>query len=333
MPPLVSVVIPTTGRRESLNGAVASALACDDGKNHPVEVLVVLNGALVPKGEFILAPSLAQDPRVAIRRIAIANGNAARNEGVRCAKGKYIRFLDDDDTLLPSGCQAQLKLAEHTSAGVCSAPIELVDGLGRTFGVARQPETPDFVAASMVAHRMLQCTAHLFNAELIKPVPWNESLAFSQDIEWVLRLCGSNEISWAKSDFPCGRWRRDTQNRISTSAPLSARKRIIAESILALSARLESGNRMSAHRRVSAASGLWDCIRTAMAFSPAYWTRIGFAAQRIAPGSSPVNAIHRSLLSMIGISPIVIEQLLIPKRLFDYSIKRLALAARLLPHW
>ncbi|HEY5365101.1 MAG TPA: glycosyltransferase [Casimicrobiaceae bacterium] len=96
--PLISVVVPTYGRRALLKAAVRSALAQDYVN---VEVLVVADhdpafGAIVD--------DLAGDARVHLHNLARnhgAGGAVPRNHALQIASGDYIAYLDDDNEWEP----------------------------------------------------------------------------------------------------------------------------------------------------------------------------------------------------------------------------------------
>ena len=94
---LVSVIIPTYKRAERLKRAITSALA---QTYENIEVLVVSDNE--PNDEYTeadrkIVESFCDDRvRLLVQQKHI-NGAAARNAGIRAAKGEYIAFLDDDD--------------------------------------------------------------------------------------------------------------------------------------------------------------------------------------------------------------------------------------------
>jgi glycosyltransferase involved in cell wall biosynthesis len=92
--PLVSVIIPCYKQAEYLAGAIDSALA---QTYSPVEVVVVNDGS--PDDTEKVALSYGD----AIVYVGRANGglSAARNSGIACAKGRFLKFLDADDHLHP----------------------------------------------------------------------------------------------------------------------------------------------------------------------------------------------------------------------------------------
>src|SRR5438552_2531519 len=90
--PFFSIIIPTHGRPAFLQEAVASVLAQSFADS---EVLVVDDG----NDEPVNVPA---DERVRVLRHDVNRGAAAaRNTGIRAARGRYISFLDDDDVYPP----------------------------------------------------------------------------------------------------------------------------------------------------------------------------------------------------------------------------------------
>lgn len=94
---LVSVVIPTYKRSEKLGRAIESVLKQTYSN---VEVLVVSDNE--PNDEYseaarILINSMHDDRVKFVLQDHHKNGAAARNAGIREAKGEFIAFLDDDD--------------------------------------------------------------------------------------------------------------------------------------------------------------------------------------------------------------------------------------------
>jgi glycosyltransferase involved in cell wall biosynthesis len=102
--PLVSAVVPAYNAARTLRAAVESILLQTVGD---IEVIVVDDGSEDDTAE--VARAIA-DPRV--RLVSQANGgaSAARNAGIRSARGQYVAFLDADDLWLPHKLARQLAL-------------------------------------------------------------------------------------------------------------------------------------------------------------------------------------------------------------------------------
>jgi GT2 family glycosyltransferase/SAM-dependent methyltransferase/Flp pilus assembly protein TadD len=94
--PTVSVIVPTCNRPDRLREALQSVLA---QSYRDFEVIVVNDGA-VDVGAAVDA--LNTDGRITLIKHDRNRGlAAARNTGLRMARGKYIAYLDDDDRYLP----------------------------------------------------------------------------------------------------------------------------------------------------------------------------------------------------------------------------------------
>jgi len=117
--PSVSVIIPTYNRASFLPGAIQSILN-QSFKN--IEIIIVDDGstddtktAIEPFNERILY-------------IPIEHGGQAhaRNVGMKAAQGKYIAFLDSDDTYLPYKLETQVSfMEEHPEVGMVYSDISV----------------------------------------------------------------------------------------------------------------------------------------------------------------------------------------------------------------
>ena len=123
MNPIVSVIIPTANRPHWLPRAIDSALA--GMKLGEVEVIVVPNGPDESWRETLR--SYERNSAVRVVTVRESNGNIARNTGLAESKGEFVRFLDDDDYLIPEGAIRQYELIETSGVDVVSASIQLVD--------------------------------------------------------------------------------------------------------------------------------------------------------------------------------------------------------------
>ena len=125
--PMISVIVPTLNRPQMLARALASLAA---QSMSDLEVIVVNDGGA--------DPSTALDPfRHTVGgggRLSVVNHDrnrglaAARNTGLRMARGRYVAFLDDDDRLLPHHFAAlvpQLRLGARIVHGDVRSVLEV----------------------------------------------------------------------------------------------------------------------------------------------------------------------------------------------------------------
>ena len=109
--PTVSVVVPTYNRADRLKDTVASILA---QTVPPAEVVIVDDGSTDDTAR------VCRDFPSPVRYLYRENGGsaAARNTGMRAARGEYIAFLDADDVWEPTKLEVQLALhAAHPEIG------------------------------------------------------------------------------------------------------------------------------------------------------------------------------------------------------------------------
>jgi glycosyltransferase involved in cell wall biosynthesis len=189
--PSISVVIPTRGRPQIVQRAVASAL----GQTfHDLEVTVVIDG----EDQATLASlSAIDDARLRIVALPSSVGGAeARNRGVRSAKGKWIAFLDDDDEWLPTKLERQLEEALKASVPfpvVCCAYWARLDSGDMLFGRrGPRPNEPIseymFCRSGLIYGENAIATSVLFVPKvLMNAVPFDRMVKRHQDWDWALR--------------------------------------------------------------------------------------------------------------------------------------------------
>ena len=91
---LVSVIVPTYNRKETILAAIASV---QRQTFTDWELIVVDDGSTDDTADLIEG----SDPRLVLIRQKNQGVNAARNAAMLCARGQYIAFLDSDDEWLP----------------------------------------------------------------------------------------------------------------------------------------------------------------------------------------------------------------------------------------
>jgi len=113
--PLISVIIPAYNQADSLPACLESVLA------QPVsdlEILVVDDGSTDGTASLVRRYA-AKEARIRLYQQSNGGAGAARNLGLRQAKGRYVHFLDADDSLIP-GAYAHLRkaVADYPGADV-----------------------------------------------------------------------------------------------------------------------------------------------------------------------------------------------------------------------
>ena len=129
--PRVSVVTPVWNAAATLAETVASvrAQSVEDW-----EMLLVDDGSA--DGSRALAEALAADePRLRVMGWRDNRGPAAaRNAGIRAARGRYIAFLDSDDRWRPEKLARQLAVMEDEGEALVFSSYQRIDEGGRPLG-------------------------------------------------------------------------------------------------------------------------------------------------------------------------------------------------------
>jgi glycosyltransferase involved in cell wall biosynthesis len=105
MEELVSVIIPAYNRASTIIRAIDSVL----NQTYKIfEIIIVDDGSLDNTKQLV--ESIKDKRMVYIKHPRNEGGAAARNTGIKVAKGQYIAFLDSDDEWLPEKIEKQLNL-------------------------------------------------------------------------------------------------------------------------------------------------------------------------------------------------------------------------------
>jgi uncharacterized protein (DUF1919 family) len=179
--PLVSVVIPVYNGAAFLGGAIRNVL--EQGCS-PLEIIVVDDG------------SSDDTPRVAARfgdavryvRQARRGPAAARNRGIRMARGEIISFLDVDDAW------PRDKLRRQVAYLVAHPDVAIVQGLivQMALDAASPGPEPVFEECSE-PYQFVNLGSCAFRASVFATVgPFDESLYESDDTDWFFRAWEQN---------------------------------------------------------------------------------------------------------------------------------------------
>lgn len=126
--PTVSVVVPAYNAAAFVRRAVDSVLAQTWAD---CELLVVDDGST----DGTLDVLAAYRDRLRVLTQANAGPAAARNHGLRAARGRYVAFLDADDWWLPAKLERQVELLEsRPEIGFCSTATRVVTEAGDPAG-------------------------------------------------------------------------------------------------------------------------------------------------------------------------------------------------------
>jgi glycosyltransferase involved in cell wall biosynthesis len=125
---LVSVVIPTFNRAYCLAATLDSVF----GQTHNNFEILLIDDGSTDETRALVERRWANEPRMRYLYQANRGVSAARNLGLRQARGMYIALLDSDDVWMPWKLEAQLAcLTAFPDAGMVWSDMQAVNADGR----------------------------------------------------------------------------------------------------------------------------------------------------------------------------------------------------------
>lgn len=182
MSPCFSIVIPTFNRSTSVLNTLQS---CFSQTNSDFEVIIVDDGS-TDDTQAVLAT--IEDPRLVVVHQLNAGPAAARNHGMRVAKGDYIAFLDSDDSWYPGFLDAASTMIEEQGDVVLYGQIIVDRGVGRYWV---KPDRPlggeESIYDYLYVHGgFIQTSTMVIPQQLGKNVQWDEAVTFGDNDQFAI---------------------------------------------------------------------------------------------------------------------------------------------------
>ena len=180
-----TVVIPAWQRHELVREAIESVRSqtCQD-----FEIVVVDDGSPEP-----IRLSLPDDRLRIVRHECNRGPAAARNTGIRAARGELVAFLDSDDLWLPAKLEKQAALLEDPAYGACVTGYEYETEEGRSVEIARKPRS--WLCELAMGCRLSPGTTLAVRRACYETVGlYDEALPRHEDYDWLLRFVQKFDI-------------------------------------------------------------------------------------------------------------------------------------------
>jgi glycosyltransferase involved in cell wall biosynthesis len=197
--------MPTFNRARLLERALASAL---NQTYRRLEVIVVDDAS--PDNTPVVVRNAADDRVRYIRHDANKGGSAARNTGIRAARGEYIAFLDDDDEWEPEKTEEQLKslMNGNFDAVLCTS-----DEHGERLSKFDGKKTVDLEDLRRGRFTAGGTGVLLARADVVRATLFDETLPRYQDWDVFIRIGQQYRIGYVNKPFV--RYNEGAHDRIS----------------------------------------------------------------------------------------------------------------------
>ncbi|MBI4550265.1 MAG: glycosyltransferase family 2 protein [Candidatus Omnitrophica bacterium] len=186
--PLVSVILPTWNRRSFLEKAVESVRL----QTFPHwELWVIDDGSTDGTGGLFPAA----DPRIQYVYQANAGVAAARNAGIRRARGEWIAFLDSDDRWLPGKLERQMKFHENHPHRISQTDEIWIRNGKRVNAMKKHEKKGGPIFESCLKLCLISPSCALLSKKLIDETGlFDESFEVCEDYEYWLRVTARHPV-------------------------------------------------------------------------------------------------------------------------------------------
>lgn len=219
--PEVSIIIPVYNAEEYLSFSLNSILNQDF---QSLEILCVNDGSTDASSQ-ILNEYRARDERIIIIDQENSGGSAARNAGLKRARGKYVMFLDADDIYAKNIISRAYNRAVKTGADIVLYNFARFVGKPSRLSVTSKitPESDiEFFTKENYADRFFNDFATITWNKLIKKdvitkngITFDVKLSHNHDVDFSIRLMlGAESYSWLNE---VGYYYRSNDNGITAT--------------------------------------------------------------------------------------------------------------------
>lgn len=160
--------------------------------------LILINDGSTDQSAGIMDKYARKDPRVVAIHQKNSGVSAARNAGIRAAKGKYIGFADADDTVEPTMYQRLYEAMEHECADIAMVGwSKIVPGQKELVPVFRESDGYHVLGKEEALEKifvenekaMLSTVWNkLIKADLVKQILFDAEIAYGEDTWYSYQL-------------------------------------------------------------------------------------------------------------------------------------------------
>ncbi len=181
--PTVSVVIPAYNAEKTLQRTLGCVLNQTLGE---LQVILVNDGS-TDRTAAIAQETAQRDPRLTVISRENLGISSTRNAGLALCTGKYIRFVDADDTLPPDSMEKMVRRAETDGSELVIGGYDQYFGEKRSFhNLANRGDTVpcDEMMDHLCSHANSYFYGVLWNKLFLRENVEQGSCRFQEDLTW-----------------------------------------------------------------------------------------------------------------------------------------------------
>jgi len=218
--PLVSVIIPAYNAERFLTRSLRSVL---DQTYPRLQVIVVDDGSTDYTAHIV---NRHADLRMTYVRQANQGPGAARNTGVKIARGEYVTFLDADDYYLPTKIAEQVAFLDgrDDTIAYCDA-LHYESNWPEHFYRRRGPRPSGNLLPWLMGEPLINPNTVMYPRKVFEVVGlFDPTYNFPEEWDWYIRCCQAGFMfAYQERDLVVVEVRRDSMIKWSNQPALRAR--------------------------------------------------------------------------------------------------------------
>ncbi len=225
----VSVIIPTYNRPAQTINAIESVL----NQTFTDFELIVVDDCSSPAFSFDQSGRILNSPLQIITLEQNSGVSAARNRGIKDARGEWIAFLDSDDLWEPKKLAVQMEwLRENPSYRICQTQEIWIRNGKRVNQPKQWRKKADEIFTESLERTMVSPSSVMLHRSLLDEVGvFDENLPACEDYDLWLRICRSEKVGLIDQQLMIRHG--GAEDQLSVTTPMQDRYRIMAmDSIL-----------------------------------------------------------------------------------------------------
>jgi glycosyltransferase involved in cell wall biosynthesis len=265
--PLVSVVLPTRDRIDTLPRALASVL---EQAGVDLECIVVDDGSSDGTAEWLVEHV---DSRVRVLHTGGGRGaSGARNDGIRVARGRFVAFQDSDDEWMPGKLEKQLSAFGREPHPVLCFTGMVIDEAGRRRSEVADVDGPDAFDRLLAYAGPITTPGLVIDRELAgDELQFDETMPAMEEHDLVLRLARRHPVARVREPLYV-RYHHGGERVTDPRREIIGRRRILERFADELNARpavaaVHHWRLAAAHRRVGDVAAATRELRAASALN------------------------------------------------------------------
>jgi len=160
--PLISIIIPAYNAARFIQRAIESVQCqtLDDWE------LIIINDGSTDQTQSLVDKAVVNDGRIRCIQQVNRGLSHARNAGLGVANGKFIQFLDADDTLLPRKLESSIRCFRHNPGiDIVASMVRVIDSASAATTILSVPDKSEMI--KLWERNFLAVNAPLVRSELI----------------------------------------------------------------------------------------------------------------------------------------------------------------------